>query len=498
MKKLFIVAFVFFLWGCETSEKVVPKEGVRPTWNLEWETYQPKMELTGTVEAQKNITVSSKVTGRIENIFVENGDRVQKGDVIARYVQENAQTQVSYQNALQSFDAVNQSMEQALFLAQTQLQNAHQEAQNVRQTQEENVRTQERLLETQGQYTDTIITDVLDMLTAYLHVSSYYQNANNALTSYVGRNDSIERQRLKNETENLLSTRTEGRDSEDQIEYLKNLQRVFADFDKLLKNSSVVSGFSESKKQSIQAQVTKLLQSLNAQVLEFERQIQALSIAKEQRNLQVVNAENRVRQAEKQVDVVRAQGESQTQNAQNQIALTQTMQKELELKSPFSGIITQKMVEEGQLVPMGTPVIALADVSGWTVQTTVPDVYVSRVQLGDRAEIRIDGYDTTFEGVVTEIDPKVDAQTRKLGIEITFQAKEQNIKMGLFARVSVFGKEQKGFFVPKNFIAHSFDGPSVLTQSGEKVPVQLGTHKESHQQILSPDVQSGMTLVLPE
>ena len=106
-----------------------------------------------------------------------------------------------------------------------------------------------------------------------------------------------------------------------------------------------------------------------------------------------------VRQAQAQLDLVRArvrneeivaaaalvaEAEAAVQEARAGLADT-------ELRAPFAGTIADSYVKEGEQVVAGVPVIELADLSVWQIETDdLTELDVVRVQVGDEASVTFD------------------------------------------------------------------------------------------------------------
>ncbi len=100
MKKLFVLALstLMFASACgngpatENEPKdnavAVNVEAVQPT------TFKHYLNIQGTVESDKTISITPKVTATVEQILVQAGDQVQKGDVLAQLDGEVTRTQI--------------------------------------------------------------------------------------------------------------------------------------------------------------------------------------------------------------------------------------------------------------------------------------------------------------------------------------------------------------------------------------------------------------------
>ncbi|MDZ7771147.1 MAG: efflux RND transporter periplasmic adaptor subunit [Balneolaceae bacterium] len=93
MKQAFTVTLTLvlsagLLSGCSQPEETAPQEGVK-TVNVETQTLQPAsferhLRLVGTVASRNDVRVSAEVSGRIEEVAVDRGDRVAAGQRIAK------------------------------------------------------------------------------------------------------------------------------------------------------------------------------------------------------------------------------------------------------------------------------------------------------------------------------------------------------------------------------------------------------------------------------
>ena len=74
------------------------------------------------------------------------------------------------------------------------------------------------------------------------------------------------------------------------------------------------------------------------------------------------------------------------------------------LRSPLSGVISRKRVEEGQLVQRGQPVLVINDPKDVWVLANIKETYVREVIVGHPVDIRVDAYpDRRFQGMVETI-----------------------------------------------------------------------------------------------
>ena len=105
---------------------------------------------------------------------------------------------------------------------------------------------------------------------------------------------------------------------------------------------------------------------------------------------QIAVAEANVRQAEAALEQAR-------------LAIDKT-----QLKAPFAGIVTSLDLEVGQLVAAGVPAVNVADLSRWQIETDdLTEIDVVKVAAGQPVTIRFDALsEESFSGVVRRIKPR--------------------------------------------------------------------------------------------
>jgi HlyD family secretion protein len=154
---------------------------------------------------------------------------------------------------------------------------------------------------------------------------------------------------------------------------------------------------------------------------------------------ELAEAEAMVRQAQAQLDLMLAgvrkeeiaAAEALVAEAEAAVQQARASLSDTELRAPFVGTIADTYVRIGEQVVAGVPVIELADVSAWQVETEdLTELDVVRVQEGDEVLVTFDA----IEGLeVTGTVVRVNAIGReKLG-DITYtvvvQLDEQNARL---------------------------------------------------------------------
>ncbi|MCF4166064.1 efflux RND transporter periplasmic adaptor subunit [Zavarzinia compransoris] len=109
-----------------------------------------------------------------------------------------------------------------------------------------------------------------------------------------------------------------------------------------------------------------------------------------------------------------------------------------EIRAPAAGVILSRMIEPGQIVPAGQPVLTLGDRdSGQVVKVGIADREVVKIALGDVAEVRLPGIETPAAARVSRIAPKGDMRTGAFMVELSLDDESLVVPSGLVAEVAI-------------------------------------------------------------
>lgn len=109
------------------------------------------------------------------------------------------------------------------------------------------------------------------------------------------------------------------------------------------------------------------------------------------------------------------------------------------IEAPADGVVFERLVEGGELVQAGQPVVVLgATGSGWVVRIGVADRDAMRIEPGARAELTFDAYPgRVFTGEVTRIGAAADRYTGTFEVEVEVAAHGARFARGLVAKVAL-------------------------------------------------------------
>ena len=114
------------------------------------------------------------------------------------------------------------------------------------------------------------------------------------------------------------------------------------------------------------------------------------------------------------------------------------------LRSPISGFVTAKNYDNGDVTSPTLPILVIQQVSPLKVVVNVSEQYYTRLKPGLEASLSVEALGTqSFSGRITKVYPTVDATTHTVGVEIEVANKDQRLRPGMYARLSLdFGTRQ--------------------------------------------------------
>ncbi|MGE3539155.1 MAG: efflux RND transporter periplasmic adaptor subunit [Candidatus Tectimicrobiota bacterium] len=202
----------------------------------------------------------------------------------------------------------------------------------------------------------------------------------------------------------------------------------------------------------------------------------------------------------RQEDIAGAEAEVQRLQARVQ-RLRDDVQK-TSLRSPVSGVVTQRYAEVGQWLERGAKVADVIVLHPVLVRVPVHEKDIVRLRLGDEATVVLDALpERPFSGRVKHIVPQADLASRTFPVKIEVANTPDTIlKAGMFARVTLRSSTlQPTLLVPKDAIVRRAGGQVVFVVHDGKarlVPIKTGRAFESAIEVLEGKLQAGDSVVV--
>jgi len=516
---LIVVFAGIIVWWRGRGQQTPTDQPLYRTAQVERTTVMRSITATGVLRTYNIVDVKSKAGGIVSKLYVDVGDRVKKGQLLARI--DPADTLAAYNQAKADLEAANARIEQALEslrLQREQSQLALQQAEanllaaKARlQQAEERAKVQPALTEAQLQAARTNLETARKALEQLEQVIIPQERAQ-AQANYEAARKALETaQRNYDRLRELLQ---KGYVSQQQVDnaasQLETARSQFIAAEKRL----------QTLEQDIQARLT----SARARVQEAEaslrsaeanrNQVELARQALEEARAQYKQAEAALEQARsnlrqirlREADIAtakaqRARAEAQLYNAQVQLDSTTIV-------APRDGVVISRNVEEGTIVPpgtslfsQGTTLLQIADTRRMYVEVSVDEADIGLVRVGQPVLIRIDAFpEKPFRGRVSRIDPQavLEQNVTVVKVRVEVLRSDETLKPGLNATCEfLVARKADVLAVPKEAVQESPDGHyvEVLVQGRpQRRPVKIGVQGNELTEIVE-GLREGETVV---
>lgn len=139
------------------------------------------------------------------------------------------------------------------------------------------------------------------------------------------------------------------------------------------------------------------------------------------------------------------------------------------IQAPWSGIISERLVEPGDVLPLHTHFMSLMDNSSLIVKIPLSELYLSQIKQGDDISYQVDALGKqTWSGNILRIYPQVNAQTRKGLIEVKLESIPENARPGQLARITLVTAKEEVLVIPISSIRYDQQGAYVFIVGDDK------------------------------
>lgn len=190
---------------------------------------------------------------------------------------------------------------------------------------------------------------------------------------------------------------------------------------------------------------------------------------------------------------------SEFESAEAQVENIRTSIAKKRIVAPFSGRLGLRLVDIGQDLAQGVPIVSLQAVDPMRVNFSLPQGELARVAGGQAVRVTTDAVPgQVFEGEITAIDTEIDPATRTVRVQAELDNRETvegepSLLPGMFAKVEVVLPEKKEVLtVPLTAVSFATFGDSVfVVEESDGANVARGGAAEGELAVRQQFVQLG-------
>jgi HlyD family secretion protein len=399
---------------------------------------------SGSVGVNQSGSIAFQTTGNVENVFVQLGDEVHKGQILADLEKGSLSTQlilaqadlVSAKKALEALYDTDQARAMAQ-LEVAKAQDALEDAEYRRYVQQEGNRASG----------ETIAATQANLVLAQNEVDKAQQEY----------------------------SRFSGRPEDDPVRALarSNLAAARQKRDSILRNLNWYLGYPSATDQAI---------------LDAELEV----------------AQTNLREAEKELETIEtgpdpddiAAAEARITAAEANLALSK-------IEAPFNGTITTVDIKPGDSVSPGQPVLQIADLSRLFVEVDISEVDINRIKVGQEVRITFDSdLEREYRGEVIEVGLVGINVQGVVNFRVTVEMADidEAVRPGLTAAVNIVVSEVEGALLVPNRAVRVREGKRVVyvLRNGalETVDIELGSSSDLYSEVIGGELREGDAIVL--
>ncbi|MHB8995156.1 MAG: efflux RND transporter periplasmic adaptor subunit [Armatimonadota bacterium] len=207
-----------------------------------------------------------------------------------------------------------------------------------------------------------------------------------------------------------------------------------------------------------------------------------------------LNANKEIQEAEATLILANGQVKA-TQNAINALrargAGTATV---LSISAPLGGVITTRSVTPGQAVESAAELFTILNTDTIVIVGNAYERDISRLRVGMPVRAKVNSYpNNTFSGTISKIDPLLDNETRTLKVRCSVTNRDGLLKPGMFAELTITtGSAANVLLVPETALQEDEGQKYVFVVDGpksegryRKAVVQVGEASNGHHRVIS-------------
>ncbi len=162
--------------------------------------------------------------------------------------------------------------------------------------------------------------------------------------------------------------------------------------------------------------------------------------------------------------------------------MQRTLLSQTVIRAPFDGVITERLFEPGDVVPLHSHIMTLIDPNSLQVKIRLSENWIPLIQQGDKVEIGIDALgESRYPGRIRRIYPTIEPDTRKGTVEVEFLPVPAGARAGQLARVDLETQPRQRLVVPAAALHHDATGAYVYVlrddDKGETTTVKTYVQK---------------------
>lgn len=199
--------------------------------------------------------------------------------------------------------------------------------------------------------------------------------------------------------------------------------------DRVAKGQLLVSINSDDLK-ARQAQAQAMIMEAEAAVRNADRDYLRFKTLHEQKSVTDKELEN--------IQLNRTSVNAKLQMARQGLKEVNAMFSYTDIRAPFSGTVTQKMMDEGSTASPGMPILVLEQTGDLDITASVPEASISHIRTGMPVQVEVKSQNLLFTAHISQISPSAETTGGQYGVKIALPPTVKGrLKAGMYAGIRI-------------------------------------------------------------
>jgi RND family efflux transporter MFP subunit len=419
-----------------------------------------RVDAVGSIEAPFNTRVSSEVAGQIVFLEAREGDRVTRGQILARL--DTAQ-----------IDSEIRQREAALAEAQARLAQARIAQTSTDATVTQQISHQEAaVLSAKADHKQASTNYDYLLAASKANIENIQNQVEAAEADIANANSAIQTAKANLDNAKVRYTRArtlldKGYVSEQSADDARTTVEV-----------------REGELSQRKSELNKYIGTRDS-LMQQKRQAENQGVIGKQKQLADIDAAaQRVRQAEAALKLAKANTaqtrayqenltalQSSVASAEANLRSSMNRRKDTIVRSPLDGYVTMRSTDPGAVTTVGQTILTLQAVRDVWFSAAVPEEASHRLSVGKTATVELDAFTgRKLTGRVVQINPSADPVSRQFMVRIQIDNSRNDLKAGMFGRMAIeTGKIANAVVIPREGIQRTRDGVNAMVVDDQSV-----------------------------
>lgn len=176
------------------------------------------------------------------------------------------------------------------------------------------------------------------------------------------------------------------------------------------------------------------------------------------------------------------------------------LEKNTYVKAPFSGVISAKTYEDGELYS-GQPIVVLTQVKKLKALIAIPETYYPMIEEGMKLTVKSEVYpNETFPATIEVVYPTIDAASHTFQCKVVILNPTEKLRAGMYVTTTLGLGKENTIVVPYQSVEKligSNERYVFINENGyaKRVSVKLGQRFDENIEIIAPEIYEGVEYI---